>query len=123
MAENQNKQIIYYDDYCNLCLASVRFIRKNDRHDKFSFVPLQNMNQKTSSCDTNSTEKILPETIILKGRRKTYEGSDAVLQIMKELGFPWNTFYIFIIIPRNLRDKIYRFIAHRRYRWFGKKEQ
>ncbi|MGL6267168.1 MAG: thiol-disulfide oxidoreductase DCC family protein [Chitinophagaceae bacterium] len=30
--------------------------------------------------------------------------------------------YVFIIVPRFIRDGVYNFIARNRYKWFGKKE-
>ena len=123
MLENPLTSIIYYDNHCNLCHASVRFIHKYDKHNKFNFIPIQEMNHQISSCHTTSEGNILPDTIILKERNKTYIASDAVLQILRSLGFPWNTFYIFMLIPRHLRDGMYRFISRRRYRWFGKREK
>lgn len=32
---------IFYDEACPLCRASVRFIQRRDRHDRFRFVALQ----------------------------------------------------------------------------------
>jgi predicted DCC family thiol-disulfide oxidoreductase YuxK len=29
---------------------------------------------------------------------------------------------VFLLVPRPLRDLVYRWIARNRYRWFGKKE-
>ena len=51
-----------------------------------------------------------------------YQRSTAALKLARMLRFPWNLAYGFIIVPRFLRDPIYKLIANNRYRWFGKKE-
>ena len=44
------------------------------------------------------------------------------LQIAWHLGGFWRIFFIFKLIPKWIRDRIYDWIASNRYRWFGKKE-
>jgi len=51
-----------------------------------------------------------------------YKSSTAALKISRELGFPWNMLYVFIILPVPARDFFYNFIANNRYKWFGKKD-
>jgi len=48
--------------------------------------------------------------------------STSALNIAKELDGILKIFYIFIIIPKFLRDTIYFFISGNRYKWFGIKE-
>jgi len=68
----------------------------------------------------------LPETdsdtaVYIKNER-AYLRSSAVLRILKDLGGAWKIMVAFLIIPPFIRDFIYRFIAHNRYRFFGKKD-
>jgi predicted DCC family thiol-disulfide oxidoreductase YuxK len=51
-----------------------------------------------------------------------YQRSTAALKVLKDMGGYWKLFYVFIIIPRPLRDMIYDLVAKYRYRIFGKKE-
>jgi predicted DCC family thiol-disulfide oxidoreductase YuxK len=51
-----------------------------------------------------------------------YRRSTAVLRIARGLGFPWNLATVFLIVPRPIRDAVYRWVARNRYRWFGKKD-
>jgi predicted DCC family thiol-disulfide oxidoreductase YuxK len=41
------------------------------------------------------------------------------LRLLKRLGLPWSLTWVFILVPRPLRDAVYRWIARNRYRWFG----
>jgi predicted DCC family thiol-disulfide oxidoreductase YuxK len=45
------------------------------------------------------------------------------LRVFKKLGGTWSLLYIFIVIPSFIRDALYDFIAHNRYRWFGKRNE
>ncbi len=51
-----------------------------------------------------------------------YTRSTAALRIAKKLSGLWSLFYVFIIIPKFLRDPIYNLIAKNRYKMFGKKD-
>ncbi|MHC5325646.1 thiol-disulfide oxidoreductase DCC family protein, partial [Priestia megaterium] len=48
--------------------------------------------------------------------------STAILHIINKLTGPIRFFVLFWVIPEKIRDKVYRFIAKNRYRFFGKKE-
>jgi len=64
----------------------------------------------------------MPDSIILLENRKVWQMSDAALRIARKLNFPWNLLYGFIVLPKFLRDAAYKFIASRRYSWFGKRD-
>ena len=53
---------------------------------------------------------------------KFYEKSTAVLRIAKYLNGGYKGLYVFIIVPKFIRDWVYNFIAKNRYKWFGKKD-
>jgi predicted DCC family thiol-disulfide oxidoreductase YuxK len=38
------------------------------------------------------------------------------------MSFPWPMFGVLRVLPRGLRDALYRFVARNRYRWFGRAE-
>ena len=48
--------------------------------------------------------------------------STAALTLMKDIGGIWQLLYIFIIVPKFIRDFIYSVVAKNRYKWFGKKD-
>jgi salicylate hydroxylase len=58
--------------------------------------------------------------LIEDGRALMY--SDAVLGIAHGLGWPWRAALLLKIVPRALRDRLYRFVADNRYRWFGRRD-
>ena len=52
---------------------------------------------------------------------RAYVKSDAVLRIARELP-NWRWTWVFHVVPQVIRDAIYDFVAHNRYRWFGRRE-
>ncbi len=60
-------------------------------------------------------------TFIFVEGDKYYTKTTAALRVAKELKFPWNLSYFFIIIPPFIRNIAYNIIAKYRYRWFGKR--
>lgn len=61
-----------------------------------------------------------PDTFILVDRRRVYARSTAALRTLRAVGGVWACLYPAIIIPRVLRDLVYRLVARNRYKWFGK---
>lgn len=113
-------RIILFDGICNLCCGWVQFIIKHDSKAKFSFASIQSESGKRI-LNTLGINPENPETIIFIKDNRSFVESDAVLSILRELDGIWSAFYGFILIPKSIRNFIYRFIAKRRYRLFGKR--
>jgi len=113
--------IILFDGICNFCNSSVNFIMARDYKNKFKFAALQSEAGQELTRKLNIDTKKLDSIILIKDNRY-YARSSAVILIAKELGFPWNLLYIFIIIPPFIRNISYNIIARYRYKWFGKRE-
>lgn len=117
----QQKPVIFFDGVCNLCNKSVQFVIARDKKDIFRFAPLQ----------SSVAEKLFanqpyllqaPASVLLVQDGKMYVESTAALKIARQLGGIWSALYWLILIPPFLRDLLYRFIATRRYKWFGKRD-
>jgi predicted DCC family thiol-disulfide oxidoreductase YuxK len=63
-----------------------------------------------------------PNSFILLEGEKIFTHSTGALRVFRQLGGIWKLLYVFIIVPRFIRDGVYNFIASNRYKWFGKKE-
>jgi len=116
-----NKPIVFFDGVCNLCNSIVQFIIRHDKKERFLFVSLQSEKSKEILSNFNFTQSDI-ETIILLEENKLYFVSTAALKIVRHLNFLCSLLYIFIIIPKPLRNYVYRIIAKNRYKWFGKKD-
>jgi predicted DCC family thiol-disulfide oxidoreductase YuxK len=117
----EKADIILFDGVCNLCNSSVNFVIRRDRHNRFRFASLQSDIAQQLAARLQFSVAAM-ESFILISDGKTYFKSTAALKVARELGFPWNLLYAFIIIPRPLRDTVYSWIARNRYRWFGRKD-
>ena len=113
--------VVFFDGFCNFCSSSVLFILKRDRKSRFRFAAIQSdFSSKNLSLEFGTKPKV--DSLILFTKGRYYRYSTAALYIARHLVFPWNLLYMFIIIPSFLRDPIYKWVAARRYKWFGERE-
>jgi predicted DCC family thiol-disulfide oxidoreductase YuxK len=113
--------VVLFDGVCNLCNGSVVFIIKRDAKSKLRFASLQSEYGEEQMKKFNLPPSALNSVLLIKGGR-LFQKSNAALEIASMLDGIWPMLYVFKIVPRFLRDFIYDWIAHNRYRWFGKKE-
>lgn len=118
--------IVLFDGVCNLCQASVNFVLDRDPRAYFRFASLQSQ-RGAELLLAHGLQPVAegrdPDSIILIEDGKLYEHSTAALRIARRLSSLWPLlYYLFIWVPRPLRDLVYRFIARNRYRWFGRTE-
>jgi predicted DCC family thiol-disulfide oxidoreductase YuxK len=114
--------VIFFDGVCNLCQGAVRFVILRDRAARFRFAPLQSDGHRAQFAVTGRVGEPM-DTVILVEDGRRYERSTAALRIARHLDGVWPLLYVFIVIPRPIRDAIYRWIARHRYRWFGRQDQ
>ena len=118
MKRKNQTALIAFDGVCMLCQSSVHFILKRDTKDYFRFIPLEQIDKH------GEWARLLPEkrvdSIVLMENNKIYTQSSAVLRIVLHLSGLYPLLFVFMVIPRPLRDMVYDFIAKNRYRWFGK---
>jgi predicted DCC family thiol-disulfide oxidoreductase YuxK len=114
-------KIILFDGVCNFCNSSVNFIIDKDKRDVFRFASLQSdFGQKCLKDFNLPLDKF--STLILISAGKHFTRSSAALRIAKELSFPYNLSFAFIVVPPFIRNFFYDIVARNRYKWFGKKE-
>ncbi|MBI5373033.1 MAG: thiol-disulfide oxidoreductase DCC family protein [Sphingobacteriales bacterium] len=118
---NTAHSIVLFDGVCNLCNRSVQFIIKRDTKDRFRFAALQGKTGQALLAKHKLPADSFNSFILAEGDR-IYTRSTGALRMLKRLGGPWSLLYVFIIVPRFIRDGIYNWIARNRYRWFGKRE-
>lgn len=114
--------VVLFDGVCNLCNGSVRFIIERDPRARFQFAPLQ-----SPAADrliaAQADRASLPDSIVLVDEGRLYVRSAAALRIARGLRFPWPLAWVFILVPRPIRDWVYDLIARHRYAWFGKRDE
>ena len=112
---------ILFDGVCNLCNGFVRFVIARDPAAHFRFAALSSDAATKLLADAGVLGAI-PDSIVLVEDGRVYFRSDAPLRIARGLTFPWPLFAAFFVVPRFVRDRVYDFIAARRYRWFGRRD-
>lgn len=113
--------VVLFDGVCNLCNNSVQFILKRDKKKKFLFGSLQGeAGQKLLKKFHLPTDNF--HSFVLIEGEHVYTQSTAALRMAKHLKRGWQLLYGFIILPKFLRDGIYKWIATNRYKWFGKRD-
>ncbi len=120
-AKQPSGPIIIFDAECILCSANAQFVLAHDHERRFRLASMQG--------EVGSTlyrrfgiDPANPETMIVVEGDAVLKDSDAVLAIYGGLGWPWKAALLFRLVPRFLRDPLYRFIARNRYRIFGRRE-
>lgn len=120
--EASGKSILLFDGVCNLCNGFVQFTLKRDRNGQIAFASLQSPIGSALVQKYRIPGDVLQSVVLIEAGRY-YLRSDAVFRLLRWLSQPWPLLYGFILIPRVIRDGVYRFVAHRRYRWFGRQDQ
>ena len=116
--------LVLYDGVCGLCNRLVAFLIRHDRRDQFRFAPLQSefaqvlLHHYGLSPDDFDTVVVLAD--FQKPSERVLTRSQAALWAVGRLGGIWKLFAIAKLVPLTMREALYRFIARRRYRVFGK---
>ncbi len=116
----EQNPIILFDGVCNLCNGSVNFLLKHDLKKQFRFAAIQSEAAQLLFRKFQIPADI--DSVILIKSNQVYFESDAAIEIARMLHFPWKMGVIFRIVPKKMRDYIYRWIARNRYQWLGKRD-
>jgi len=112
--------IVFFDGVCHLCNRAVDFLLRADRRGVLRFASIQG----------ETARAVLPPlagqpegwAMFYADETGVYQASDAALRICGRLGGAWALLRVLVLVPRPLRDALYRFVARNRYRWFGRRD-
>ncbi|MEM6756583.1 MAG: DCC1-like thiol-disulfide oxidoreductase family protein [Planctomycetota bacterium] len=112
--------LVIFDGDCGMCQRSVRLMLRLDKPGRLRFTP------RDSTLALRITDAAFPdgrpESMILRDARGLHTNSTAVLRIAACLPAPWRWAAALLVIPRSLRDPLYRLIARNRHRLAGPPE-
>jgi predicted DCC family thiol-disulfide oxidoreductase YuxK len=114
--------ILLFDGLCNLCDATVQFVIDRDPAERIVFASLQSNVGRALAESYGVVTRSEPDSVVLIEDGAAYERSSAVLRVARHLTWPWKALVVLLAMPRFARDYAYRFVARRRYAWFGKSE-
>ncbi len=109
--------IIVFDGICVLCNGWVRFLLKRDRG-RYRFAAMQSAAGR-ALLSRNGLDADDPSSFLLIEDGRAWTDTDAVRRVLTGLGGVWRIAILISLLPRFLRDPMYRLIARNRYRWFG----
>jgi len=117
---------VLFDGLCNLCDGWVRWLVTHDRRRALRYGPLQG----ESAAALRARHPELPsgdETVLLveapgTPAERVRWRSRAALATLARLGGGWRLLATLLrLVPRAVADAVYRFVARRRIRWFGRR--
>jgi predicted DCC family thiol-disulfide oxidoreductase YuxK len=120
LIETSQHPVVLFDGVCNLCNGLVKFLIRQDKHSLLRFAPLQS-EAAAKLLGARLPDHGIPDSFIFIKDGKIYARSDAALNLAGILPWYWQWLQLFRILPKPLRDLLYKAIAKRRYNWFGKK--
>ncbi len=112
--------IFVLDGYCVLCSTGASFIMRHDHARKVRFLSAQSDLGKAVYAHFGLP---IDSSYLLIAPDGTYKKTTGYFRLADILGGWFRLGKIFQIIPRAIRDKVYDWVAHNRYRLFGKSEQ
>ena len=121
LAPAQGRPVIVFDGDCVMCSGSAQFVLRHDRRGRFRLATAQGDAGRTlyRELGLRADEE---GTILLVEDGRVATESDAVVGIAAGLGWPFRAALLARLVPAAWRDAAYRFVARRRYAWFGRRE-
>jgi len=114
----ENDCVILFDGVCKLCNVWTQFIIKVDTQQHFKLCNVQSPEGQSIlnylKMPTNQFD-----TMLLVEGNQYFDRSDAFLNVVKKLRYPWRLLYVFKILPKGIRNWFYDRIALNRYYLFG----
>ena len=118
--------VVLYDGVCGMCNRLVRTILRRDPEGHFRFATQQGPFA-TAVLERHHAFRERFETMYVlldpgTPQERLLSHSDAAVYVLSHIRGPLRALRAWGWLPHFLRDWIYRFIARKRYRWFGKHE-
>ncbi|MCA9296411.1 MAG: DUF393 domain-containing protein [Phycisphaerales bacterium] len=111
--------LLLFDGDCGLCERTVRFILRHERDDRIHFAAL-NSETARAALIRHGLPPTMHTSVVFIEDGTLHVRSSAIIAMSPHLRAPWSWLRAARIVPRPLRDLIYRGIARIRYQVFGR---
>jgi predicted DCC family thiol-disulfide oxidoreductase YuxK len=112
------RPLVLFDGVCLLCAGFVNFVLDHNADESITFAPLQS--EVGKAVLTKAGLPLDVSTVVFIDDAGVHVRSTAALRVLSHCGMPYALLhYLFILLPRPLRDAGYRLVASVRYRLFG----
>ena len=116
---DDSRALFVFDGVCALCSGGARRVMQLDRAGRIAFTPAQGA---LGQALYRHYGLEMDDTYLFVANGRGYSMSSGYFAVAQELGGWWRLALAGRIVPRFIRDALYRMIARNRYRWFGKAE-
>lgn len=114
--------IIVFDGVCVLCNGWVDFLLRTDTRGRYRFAAMQTAAGRRL-LQQHGLDADNPASFLLLDEQGAHTDSDAILRVLAGLGGAWRVTAVGRLLPRWLRDPLYRLLARNRYRLFGRRAE
>ncbi len=121
MAATDRAPVLVFDGVCLLCSAWVAFVLRHDRRGRIRFAAMQSSAGR-NLLEAHGLDADDPLSFLFVSEGKGHTQSDAILRLVGSFGGAWRLVAVLRVLPRVLRDALYRLVARNRYRWFGRRD-
>jgi predicted DCC family thiol-disulfide oxidoreductase YuxK len=109
---------VIFDGTCAFCEGSVKFIARRDPQGYFRFGASQ-VGKGAELLAAHGLADEASQSVILIEDGRAYVRSTASLRIARRLRWPWSMLGVLLLVPRPLRDLVYRIVSRIRHRIAG----
>ncbi|MCA0755252.1 DUF393 domain-containing protein [Paenibacillus sp. N4] len=117
---------VIYDGNCRLCLASVSKLKELPTRSALDLIPIGQLEAlEEDSIPLRAlrginNEELYEKIHIVDGNGRVFAGADGIVRILRTVkGLKCLSMLYRIPGMRRMADRLYRYIAARRYEWFG----
>ncbi len=111
---------VFFDGACPFCVGWVKWLADRDGRDALRFAPLQGHWARQVLAEHGLAAEALESLVVWDGVR-LLTGAMAVRRVAATLPGIWRLAgRMFGLLPASWQEGLYRFVAARRYRWFGR---
>jgi predicted DCC family thiol-disulfide oxidoreductase YuxK len=115
-------RVLVFDGVCVLCSHWVAFVLRHDRRRLYKFAAMQTVTGR-ELLTRHGIDPDDPKSFLLLEAGRGYMDTDAIIRVLKSFGGVWQALAALLrLMPRLLRDPMYRWLARNRYRLFGRRD-
>ncbi|NQX01519.1 DUF393 domain-containing protein [bacterium] len=112
--------VLFFDGDCAFCSESVRRAVGFDVHERLAVAPLQGKLATQMGFSHHAAESGGTLVLLRESDSAVFLRSDALIELARVLGGGWRCFTLARLIPKPLRDGVYRWVANHRYLFLTK---
>ena len=113
-----DEAVIVFDGACVLCNGWVDFLLRRDRRQRYRFAAMQGTAGRALLA-RHGLDPDDPASFLLLEDARAWTDTDGIRRVLTGLGGAWTLAHLMVLVPRPVRDALYRRLARNRYRWFG----